>query len=113
MNRDLRERTRGEELWLWRRSLGLTTAEAAGRLGIGRTTYWTCERGDAVPPAGWRALKRPAPALLLGLARRRSGWTLQEVARRAGTSHVTLILREKEGDSGLIAWWERRDFIFM
>lgn len=114
INKNLRERTPGEDLWLWRKHCGLSQARAAAKLGVGRTTYWTYETdqqlGPERPPT--YRLSHAAPADLLRLARRRNGRTLLETARRVGCSHVTLLAREAAGDPALVAWWESRGYSF-
>lgn len=113
---DLGTRTPGEELWLARKAAGLTSYEAAARAGVGRGRYRDAERdrNPALDPlkTGLRRVSRPSLALLLALARRRSGLGLNLVAELVGVSKVTLHAREGRVDAGLRAFWEGRGFWF-
>lgn len=112
--RDLSARTPAEELWLWRRSKGLTQRQAAARLGVGRGRLSRAERDGVLEPphAAWRPVSDPGTPALLALARRRSGLGLRGVADAAGISHRTLLAWERDGAEALVAWWERRGFTF-
>jgi DNA-binding XRE family transcriptional regulator len=113
LNRDLTRRTPGEELWCRRRRAGLTAAEAAALLRVGRTTLFLAE-GDRRPlPACLDGGFAPHLPELLALARRRAGLTLDEAAMMAGCSRVTLLKREREADPSLRRRWERRGFTFV
>jgi DNA-binding XRE family transcriptional regulator len=114
MNFDLRKRTKGEELWLWRRDKGLTCAGAAEKLGVGRTTYWRMEVDRIDPPPQWKwvPVQEPKYVLLLALARRRAGLGLYKTARKYGVSHVILLQEERSGSRNLIAFWQGRGFRF-
>lgn len=115
MNKDLRKRTVGEDLWMYRKWKGLTATQMAKKLGVGRTTYWTWERDKAEVPelsAQYHLWFKPPQSLLLTLARRRRGGRLNDTAALVGCSHVILLKREREGDPGLRTWWEKRGFIF-
>jgi Helix-turn-helix len=114
MNRNLIERTPSEELWLWRRSRGLSQRAAAARLGVGRGRLSRAERSDVLeatrirPPESFDV----PVALLLVLARRRYGKGLRGTADAAGLSHRTLLVWEARADEALIGWWQRRGFTF-
>lgn len=112
--RDLATRTPAEELWLWRRSKGLSQKAAAKALGVGRGRLSRAERDGVLgaPGGGWRPIKAPGTDLLLALARRRYGKGLRRTAAEAGISHRTLILWERAGSPDLAAWWERRGWRF-
>lgn len=108
---DLRRLTPAERLWLWRRLAGLTQAAAAGRLRVPLRSYQRAEAGNTGCIAPPRA-PRPSPGDLCALARRRSGLSLREAARRLGVSHVTLLAREGRGDQQLVLAWESLGFRF-
>lgn len=111
---DLRRRTKGEDLWLWRRCERLTQRAAAGVLGVGRVTLQGME-ADALhgaPDHAWRQVSRPSKTLLLALARRRSRLSLSRISSLVGASHVTVLRWEDEGDPRLVTFWEGRGFIF-
>jgi transcriptional regulator with XRE-family HTH domain len=112
--RDLSTRTPAEELWLWRRSRGLTQRGAAALLGVGRGRLSRAERDGVLglPHAAWRPVSDPGTDLLLALARRRFGRGLRATADAAGISHRTLLAWERDGSEALVAWWERRGFTF-
>lgn len=117
MNYDLNVRTRGEELWLWRRSRGLTAATGAERVGVGRTTMWKMEADQMSAPIqhprwGLARVRRPPLCLLLALARRRAGLGLYRTAKRAGISHVSLLERERSGSPELVTFWKDWGFSF-
>lgn len=113
-DKDLRTRTRGEEVWLWRRARGLTQEGAAARLGVGRGSLSRAER-DVAPTLVRIRLRQgsePALPLLLVLARRRSGVTLEGLAEALGVSRVTVLKREARGDPFLRAWWGVQGYRF-
>ena len=112
LNRDLTRRTAGEELWCRRRKAGLGQARAAKRLGVGRTTLQAAEADATTLKRALAARFAPGLPELLALARQRSGWGLRGAARRAGISHVTLLLWEREADRRLIAFWTKNRFTF-
>lgn len=59
--------TAGERLFLWRRRMGLTQAEASDRIGLTRTAYAEVERSAAAAPSSSsRGVVRPASALVSG-----------------------------------------------
>jgi len=114
VNVHLKDRTKGEELWLWRHAAGLTQRAAARRLGVGRVTLQGMER-DALrdaPDRAWRLVSKPSRTLLLALARRRSRLSLSRISSLVGASHVTVLRWEDEGDPRLATFWEGRGFIF-
>lgn len=106
--------TSGERLWIYMRRFDMTNAFVAYYFGVpeAMVTDWLHDRPTA--PAWWL----PPAVMLKGglmsherlaLARRRRGWTLREMARRLGMSHVTLIRRERGIGplQPLLDWWER------
>lgn len=108
MNKDLRQLTGGERLWLWRRRLGLNQRDMGARLGVGEEIYLLAEKDR--PGFAASALRRSAPIPPLGpttlpealrLARRRSGKGSREAANSLGFSHVTLLAAERSGDEWL------------
>lgn len=111
-DKDLSRLGQGERLWVWRKQEGLTGHEAAARLGVGRGLFWEAEAGRRELPVAYPSIGRPGLPLLLRLARKRSGIGLVELAYRLSTTHPTLLLREREGDHGLRAWWEGRGWTF-
>lgn len=116
ISKDLGRRTPGEELWLARKATGLTSYEAASRAGVGRNAYREAEldRNPGPTPfkTGLLKVSRPSLALLLALARRRSGYGLAKIVRAAGRSKVTLLAWERAGDPRLVSFWEGRGFNF-
>lgn len=112
--RDLTKRTVAEELWLSRRSSGLTGRQMATRLGLTHNRYWNIEGGRVEPKKlKVKPVARPELPLLLSLARKRSGMGLWETAEKVGVSHVTLLEWERTADERLIAFWEKRGFTFV
>lgn len=101
--------TKGERLWLWGRRWGKDNA------GIGETygasakvvSHWLHTLDDEDVPEV--ALKEPIQKWeLIAIARRRQGWSIREMARRLGVSHVTLINRERGGGDWMEVWmWWR------
>lgn len=116
ITKDLSRRTPGEALWLARKAARKTSYEAAALAGVGRGTYREAERDENRRPTplktGLFPVSRPPLALLLALARRRSGKTLEEVAARLGVSRPTVLARERAGDGALRTYWERKGFRF-
>lgn len=115
-NLDLTKRTPGESLWLWRRAHHLSATEAAQNLGLGRTSLWGVERGSSVVHRRLPKVRRPALPLLLRLARRRSGMSLERVARGVGCSRTTLLKWEAGGSLAGAArvrgFWEHKGYRF-
>lgn len=111
MNKNLNQRTPGEELWLWRLRENLKQATAARKLNCGRTTYWKYET-DRLEWKWSKPWSRPSVAALLSLARRRAGWGLYGTAARVGVSQVTLLEWEREAHPTLITWWLNRGWAF-
>ena len=113
---DLRTRTPGEKLWLTRRAAGKTSYEAAALAGVGRNVYREAERDERTPATpfktGFRTIPRPSLALLLALARRRSGLGLAGTASRTKTTPPTLLARDRAGDPLLVLFWKLRGFRF-
>lgn len=111
-DRDLGRRTRGEELWLWRRRKGLTQEKTRARFGASEYAMAMAEKADAptLPPRC--RLREPTWGELCALARRRHGLGLDETARRHGCSRVTLLSREKRGAAGLVLWWQDMGYKF-
>lgn len=116
VGKDLGVLTPGELLRIARHRAGLTQREAARRAGVGKTAWWEAEKGLAPAPslrlAGIPAVRRPTLAELLDLARRRSGLGLWAAAEAIGTSHMTLLERERAGSEILKEFWRRRGFEF-
>lgn len=110
VNKDLRTRTQGEELWLARRALGRTQAAQARALGVSRGRLSLLELDAA--QGGPRVRFEPSLPLLLALARRRSRLGLRGVARAAGVSHRTLLKWEARADPKLVEFWVGRGFTF-
>src|SRR4051812_25526731 len=103
--KNLRRRTPGEGLWLWRRSLELTQAQAASvhKVSERRYNYWETDRERPDP---CRVFYSPTGGDLCALARRRDGRPLRDLAAALGAgSHVTLLAWEREGDPRLMAAW--------
>ena len=65
------------------------------------------KRTDAISVVGalGAPVGGPTPAELCRLARRRSGWTLAEIAAAWGASHVTMLKWERAGRPLLVQWW--------
>ncbi len=117
-NKDLTDWTVAEALWALRHRLGMTQEEAARR--IARTCldhYIHMEHGRrALSPTAKAAVGRPSgtasAALLLALARRRSGYGLRGTADRAKVSHRTVLSWERAADPRLVAFWAGRGYRF-
>lgn len=117
VNKNLKKRTIGEDLWLIRQSRGLKQGEMAAEYGVCETNYTRMELDKMLPteaicPDKDAMMKIATLPLLLALARRRARWTLLYAAKRIGMSHVTLLLRERSGDAGLKAWWNKEGWKF-
>jgi DNA-binding XRE family transcriptional regulator len=112
----LGRRTPGEKLWLARRAAGKTSYEAAALAGVGRNAYREAERDENPAPAplktGLKPVSRPSLALLLALARRRSGLGLDRTAKVLSISRMTVLAAERRGDPALVRFWEKRGFRF-
>lgn len=101
-----RRLTPAERLWLWRRQKGFAQTAAASQLKYGRTSYARMEQGRALVKAlRWLPLRPMTTRVRLRLARRRSGLTMAEVARRLGVSHVTAYKMERLGSAALSAFY--------
>ena len=110
-DRDLTRFTPAEFLVLWRWHVGLTQADAAARLRIGRTALSAAENTPQTairPPRGWDG--PVTGAALLALARRRYGRGLRATAALVGVSHRTLIAWERRADDRLGRFWAGRGF---
>jgi transcriptional regulator with XRE-family HTH domain len=95
------EGTLGGAFRAQRRTLGLEQREVAEKLGVSSSTYrsWEVNRSKPalryVPNAiaflgyDWRATSN-SPAELLRLKRTRRGWSLRNLARRAGVDWTTI-----------------------
>lgn len=113
---DLRRRTNGEELWLYRRAQAranggqVTQADAARVMGVCEKQYWKAER-DLVE---LKAPVRTTPTLgdLCALARRRHGKGLAATARKFRVSAPTLLGQEKAGHPALVRAWEAIGYVF-
>lgn len=107
---ELAWRTRGEQLWLWRRRFKLTQASAARSLLISEYIYHESEN-DRSGKAPARSI-RPTPGELCALARRRHGLGLLGTARLLGLTHVTMLARERRCDPSLITSWQKLGYEF-
>jgi transcriptional regulator with XRE-family HTH domain len=97
--------TRGESLELWLRATGTSKGQYARAEGVSPNvvTNWINDR--VVGPTKHVKLRH---ADRLWLFRRRAGWTIREMARRYGVSHVSVIRWERgqgRWERG-IRWWE-------
>lgn len=132
--KDLRNSmTKGERLWLWRQTRGLSQAEAAAKLGLTPKQYWKAEAdlkeyhlAESLPKRKCRYPKdcnapdcpclgngkSPDLGLLCRLARRRHGEGLHGTARLLGISHMTLLQRESGADPALVAAWKGLGYRF-
>jgi hypothetical protein len=134
-DRDLRQVTRAELVWLWRRrqptALGhtrgrngarMTANEAASALGFRPEVYCAVERGgspyeDAVLAAVMRErgswLAQPTVAELCVLARRRAAAGVPELCSAlGGVSKPNFYDMERRGEPSLVALWRERGFEF-
>lgn len=114
--KDLGRRTTGEKLWLRRKAIGLTAYAAAAEAGVGRGRYGEAEK-DRDPALAARlaavlAVFEPSLALLLALARRRSGKGLEAAARSLRLSRVAFLAAERRGDPRVVAHWRAKGFRF-
>lgn len=132
--------TDGEALWLWRWIAERDQSHVAERFGVCRQSVSAWEVGDrpvpryvdarigrdlppglhpgCTPGAGFRQHEAGGSAAdviyagpLAALARRRSGWGLAGVARKAGVSRRTILAWERRGDPRLIRFWSRFTFV--
>lgn len=114
---NLSQRTPGEALWLARKIAGKTSYEAAAFAEVGRNIYRDAEL-DRLDSRRTAAIARvmgstkPSLALLLRLARRRSGKGLDAVAKALKLSRVALLAAEGRGDVRVLAYWRARGFRF-
>lgn len=104
--------TPGERLLVAREREGIHQDEAARRAGVGEKVYAAAELDRKPFPGRLPALGAVTLPERLGLARRRSGASLADVARWGSVSRVTLLAMERRGDPGLRAFWEKRGFRF-
>lgn len=83
--------TNGEGWWLLRRRLGKTMAEMAAEHGISEDRLRDWERGrvEAPSPGRCHTWPRLTPGEYNAIARRRSGWTLPDVALWFASSRQT------------------------
>lgn len=98
-----------ERVYLWRKRRNLTQGEAAEMMGMPRRLWRAYETGaKANPSRRIQLLNKVMPWELMELWRRRHGWTVKEFAAKCGTTHVTLINRERGHGSWeeVYDWWE-------
>lgn len=129
--KDLRRLSHADHFWFERKARGMTLGAFAKKLKIGRSRLADYERGafgkspiggsEAYWPPYSVALKLadlappkapPGTPLFLALARRISGLSLDEVARRQGVSRPTVLAREKAGAPEAVAFWIGEGFVF-
>ncbi len=112
-NLNLRKRSFGEHMWLWRRQKGITQAEAGALHFISEKRYCAAEndRGGEEKFVPWPDVT-VSEGDLCALARRREGIGLWEAGRLAGVSHVTLLAWERGSDPRLKKMWEGRGYRF-
>lgn len=106
-NKNLGERTYGEQLWLWRRQKRYTQAEAAKTLGVSEYAYNRSETDRDEAMWASRIVIKPSPGDLCALARRRHGLCLRTTAADLGLTPPTLLKRERLSKPSLIAAWQR------
>ena len=112
-NKDLTKRTPGETAWLVRKVLELTQVEMAARLGVTENVLIEIEKDRRPSPVSPKfGVQTASPELLLALARRRSGLTLEAVAEARSVSKVTVHAWEAAADPRLVSFWEKRGFRF-
>jgi len=110
LDSNLNKLSSGEVLWVERKLIGLNQGDRAVRMGLTRNDYGRLERDYH---DNGRSFRKPLPpALLLRLARRRSGLSLAEVAEMNKVSRVTLLKWERIEKDKLKNFWERRGFTF-
>ena len=99
--------TNGESLWLWRKREGLTPAAAAQGLKVSRSNYLKSELDETTDVLGEDIV--PTQQELVRILRRRSHLNRDELARKAGISHVTWLSWEKSDpvNPKLIEFWEK------
>lgn len=117
LNINLRSVTTAEALWIWRRRAELTQRQAANQLGIPFKTYWNIEAGRmeyTLPPDIYQQRNFLSEDERCAIARRRCQFffTIRELAKRFGISHVTLIAWERDGDPRLMKAWKAEGFRF-
>lgn len=108
--KDLTTLSPGERFWVDRLRRSQTQAEAAARLGIPERRYLQIEN-DRRQAAKVPKVK-PTAAEMCGLARRRSGRSLEALGALLGVSKVTLLAWEAIGEPRLWAAWERMGYKF-
>lgn len=117
INYDLAVLSPGEKLWLRRRSWGRTQRQEAVSIRVNHSYYGMMEADAlAAPPNILRSLPRSIKLdgyEMLRLARRRSGLELNDVARKNGVSHVTLLRWEEMATAKLVNFWAARGFRFV
>lgn len=111
--KNLKSLSDGEKIWVGRVRVGWTQYEAAVRAKVSHTTFVAFELNRIEVPGDQRAFPgRITKSEALRLARRRSGWGSDEVARRVGISRQSLRAWELEGDDRLIVFWRRLGYVF-
>jgi len=112
--KNLRKRTDGERLWLYRRVNDLTQEEASALFAIPKTTYYRVEIGAAKWPLDFKVpgVNHYTLGDLCALARRRHGKGLHGTADLMGCTHVTLLARENKSDPDLVKAWRRLGYRF-
>jgi transcriptional regulator with XRE-family HTH domain len=111
VSKNLKKMTEGETLWLWRRSLELTQAEAGAVLKVSEKRYnmWETDREEPQRTV----VCNPTKGDLCALARRRDGRPLRRLAETLGAgSHVSLLAWERTSDPRLVAAWRRLGYRF-
>lgn len=110
----LNEMTAGEKLWMLRQRNKWNQQDLADKVGMSLRAYRTCERGDGIPYGRLGHTWGHDPHTLLdfcALAKRRSGWTGIQVARRMKISRVTLSRMEEMGADVLVKFWKNQGFV--
>ena len=102
----------GERLLIWRRRQRKTIRQAAKLLGTTPWRYkqWEYDRDVEKFPAPPVPLEPLSTGEACVIARRRARWSIKQVARKAGWSHVTQIRWEREpgkekAANPLYQWW--------
>lgn len=134
MDLDLRNPSRAERIWLWRRrqlspngrrtgraGRAMTENEAAALLDVPLSVYQGAEDSSeadvsavvsAIRATGG-TLPGPTPSEACALARRRAGTEVMALCAAAGgISKPTLYKREREAHPELVRMWEQRGFTF-
>ena len=105
--------TAGERLFLWRRRMGLTQAEASDRIGLTRTAYAEVERSAAAAPLQLIPWCGP-PCLSIGerclIYRLRAGIHQHRVAIELGRTRaiVSAMERDRSNCEVLLMYWRWR-----